>query len=485
MTRFWIDVLDSDNNRLGAGPISNPLSASEESVLDESGQVSAVVPATDTRTKELVDVGTRFRIVTENGARTIGLIRKRLTAAGQQPTITLQGPDLLSELVGYTSGWFSIYRDEDTNTVVLPNIISGTGWSLGSVDAGLGNYAGILNGMSRLAMIQKVREMKARHIRLGSTVRTLDFGAFGADSGVILTNVDHHRVAQEGNTSIAIVDTLERAVDNWGVVNRLTAWGAGEDDGYSRLKVTLQDVPVSDPRAANIRIAKGLRGMATTQTTGSSGPVVNVVSSAGFADNQQIFIGNAADYSDPRQVNIVVVDVPNGTQIQINENVAVTTVGTDVIAWPQYYIEDAALYAVEPREDTIVWPEIDVVDRGSPNPAWVPAARALYDRAAAHLNWFKQPQTTYTAGVMRLPDTVRVGDKVRLRYKGVVAVEGGVLEYVNIDTLLWVLRITRNWSGDGKETARLALSTIDRQRVDDAAIVAQTMGGLDSLKIRA
>jgi hypothetical protein len=498
MPRFVVEILDADEI-----PIGSPIPADSVTInerLDETGDITARIPATHARAISLVDAGKRIRVrilddALENESATfLGLIRKRgteLTAAG--PMRTIGGPGIMAELADSICGWWAMFDDVDTETVALTYFVeSNTGWSLGDVDAGLGNVSGTFNEDTRLTAIQKIRQRKGKHIRYGSTLRTLDFGSFGVSSGLRLTNVHHLLVDQESNTSIRILTALTLEEDLNEIVNHITGWGAGEDNGFIRTKVTLQDVPEDDAtRAPNIKVRKGLIGAETTTIAGSNVVTLKVTSSAGFGPGQQLFIGDKTDYSEPRLTNIYVVSVSDGTTIVVNRDDETGTIwppgaGEDVIAWPEYYIRNDASYADEPREDLKIASHIDVMGRDEPTDAqWEAAAKDLYDWLFSYMNQRREAQRTYRITVPSVPSSLHVGDTVRLVYSGIVIIEGVGVQWADIDEEdMYILSISRTYNANGSSSVGLEVSNLDRVMQQDALLVTGLLSDTGSIKVR-
>ena len=127
MTTFTIDLLDASNNPIGSGPLTNVLSVSAQEKLDEAGQVSFTVPATDDRVATDIDQADRFRVRLSSGAYIYGIIEKdTLDAASEQPTRTIVGANMLQELQQYSMGWWCFYASSNLNTVILPELVAGS-----------------------------------------------------------------------------------------------------------------------------------------------------------------------------------------------------------------------------------------------------------------------------------------------------------------------------------------------------------------------
>jgi hypothetical protein len=108
------------------------------------------------------------------------------------------------------------------------------------------------------------------------------------------------------------------------------------------------------------------------------------------------------------------------------------------------------------------------------------AANALYDAAAAWLERYSVRQDTYRVTCRKARTNIRPGDKVRLIYKGVIDREDGSSTYLDIDEVMWVMKVTEKIGLEGVTTA-LEISTVDKYQEDSATLV---LGALEAIEIR-
>lgn len=503
MTKICIDLLNSSLTVIGSGPLLNIISCSATEKLDEIGELSFSIPATDEKATYL-NTAHAFKIYASDGFTKTGIIRNRTLTPGEQPTLTVSGPDLLTELVDYTCGWLANYNadqgsgvyGEDINTVVFPDLLTGTGWSAGTVDASLGLLYGTFNSMTRLEAIQLLRQRVGKHIRQGTTERTLDLGAFGTAHGIRFENFKRILRDQDNSTTAMLIDSLEEVTDKQEIVNLIIPFGAGEEGSYlisggdNWGKVRLYDMlgtgvyPTTD-----VQVRPGMRGKSTTTTTGGSGTSLAVTSSTGFRVGSRVFIGyktNADHASTVTWWTRTISSIPDGTHLVLSSgNYTGLAAGFDVVSDPQFYLYDSTEYAIAPREATVVFPDIDVVDRkslGTNIAQFVPAAYALYLRAKEYLTTHKASRKIYSMSPVTIPYNLRVGHTVRVEYHGKVKTDGAYINWVDVSADLYVLSTTRTYNGDGSTTATLEVSDVLRQREQDAAMLANSVGDISVIK---
>jgi hypothetical protein len=499
-----IDLLDSSDNLIGDGPLTNLISVSIAEKLDEIGEVSFSLPATDEKAIAYVGSAVRARVTAPDGYTATGIIRSRKSTISP-PVLNVSGPDLLAELSALTCGWLAVYNTnagggiygDDINSVVLVNLLTGSGWSAGSIDASLGLFYGSFNGESRFSALGMLRKRVGKHIRQGSTARTLDFGSFGTAHGYRLQNVAHILKAQDANANLGIVDALEVLQDRDEVCNLIIPFGAGEDGnflisgGYDWGKVRLVDLLQTGVYTiTDIKVRPGLRGVETTSAAGSSGTTLNVASTTGFRAGSRIFIGdktNADSAATYKWWATTIASITNSTQMQLSAALAAgLPAGANVISDPQYYLYDATAYAANPREATKSFSEIDVPNRKvSGNIAqFVPAAKALYDRAQAYLADHKTARSVYRVTPIKVPTDLRVGQTVRLDYHGKVTRNGVTQSWLDVAADLYVLSITRTYNADGSTTATLEISDVLSQRQSDGEMIAGLLGSQGVMQTR-
>jgi hypothetical protein len=481
MTTFTIDLLDASNNPIGDGPLQNVLSVSAQEKLDEAGQVSFTVPATDTRAATLIDQADRFRVRLSSGAFIYGIIEKdTLDAAIDQPTRTITGANMLRELSAYTMGWWCFYANSNINTVILPELVAGTGWTLGTIDAGLGTLYYRFDGDSRLAALIKIANNTGMHFRLGTAFRSIDFGEFGVSSGVTFQNVPDGRPAWD---DLVIIKSLQVISDRGPVVNRIYPWGAGQDGGdTNRAKVSLFHLTPGDSRWQYIKCKPGVRGATATVTAvGADGKQYITTETTGFFDNP---ITQLLWCYDPDALNLgcaydfVIDEVHAGADVLVRGSPTIPAEPASfpvyLISNPQLYIEDATAYADDPHEAVIIFSDVSLTNLSLG--AFESAASQLYYRAAQYLATHKVPQIAYAVSVFNCPDTLHVGDLVHVTYSGTVTRNGVTIDWVDVDTDLFVINITRQYNADGSTSATVEVSNLQRQTSDSTLAVAESAG---------
>lgn len=514
---FIIDLLDGSDVPIGDGPLINVLNVSVGESLDEAGQIQFSLPATDYRTARLLDIADKFRIRLhddrgiENDRFAYGLIGgDSIDAASDQPTRQVHGFDLLAELTNKAVGWWCFYENSDLNTVILPELLTDTNWSLGTVDAGLGTYTQRFDGDSRLAALIKITQQLGRHFRMGNTLRTLDFGAFSTVSPVRLTNVDHLLRAQDANAAIAIIGSLQLISDRATVIHRIYPWGAGDDGGNTdRSKVSLWYLPhagmfgitSTDSRWADIGITHGLRGSSSPITAvHDSGDTVNnlydVIDTTGFVGEnpgthvpyqQLAWVHDPDDLTQPLAFNFVTETVFDGTHLEVRGSPDLppppVAAGDLLIGNPQLYLQTADYNPDNPLEAVVIFNDVKTVSSNASHLAAV--APQLFMRAQRYLAVHAVPQRTYQVSVLRAPYTLRVGDKVRVIYRGAVTRRGVTVNWIDLDEELFIIKINRTYNADGSTSATIDVSNIDAQPIDDISALADNSGQVGAIAVNA
>ena len=505
---FIIDLLNGSDVPIGDGPLTNVLNVSVGEALDEAGQSQCGLPATDYRAATLIDQAAKFRVRFDDGTLVYGLIAgDTIDAASEQPTRQVQGFDLLAELGNKSIGWWCYYEASDINTVILPDVLTGTNWSLGTVEAGLGNFTQRFDGDSRLAaLIKLTQQSNGKHFRQGSTRRTLDFGSFGTVLPVRVTNVQHALRAQDANAAIAIIGSLQLTSDRAAVVHRIYPWGAGDDNGnVHREKVSLWYLPhagmfdpdgtvVTDARWANIGIAPGVRGAVTTITNvqdigDGTNNLYLVGSTAGFMTwpiQQLAWVRNPADLTQALGFNFVPAIIFDSTSLEVHgsPNIpAPAAAGDTLYGNPQLYLQTADYDPNDPREAVVIFNDVKSMSSNASDLSSV--APQLYLRAKRYLDTHSAPQRTYQLSVLRAPYTLRVGDKVRVIYRGAVTRRGVTVNWIDLDEELYLIKITRTFNADGSTAATLDVSNIDAQPLSDVSALADNSGQVGAIAVNA
>ena len=154
----------------------------------------------------------------------------------------VQANDLLQEMVAANCLFNREYSNQYLGTIVTNLLTLVSSWSGGSV-ANVGYTSTEFQGESVLNAIMNLAQGGNAHFRMGTTPRTLDFGTFGAASGVRCVGVDVLGPELEDNGDLAIISGIAITEEGSPVVNRLIAFGAG--DGEAQLNLSW--ATVTDP----------------------------------------------------------------------------------------------------------------------------------------------------------------------------------------------------------------------------------------------
>jgi len=243
---LWAEVYDADwQKRADAeGPV-NLVSASVTRVLDGCGTISFETLGTDERAIRLLTNEARVKIYVNDGGTIrqfcsgiIRKIRKSVSASGW--TRSYEGPDALDELKRKT---VLLNRQFQLNTVtdVATTLAAIAGWSVATETAISGELmTARFDGVSVLKALQRVVELKGYHLRekprpLSSFDRTLEIGLFGTDIG--LTCLTLAQAVDIGdNDAIALIESLQVALESEDVINWLLPLGGGEGEAALTLQ---------------------------------------------------------------------------------------------------------------------------------------------------------------------------------------------------------------------------------------------------------
>lgn len=157
-----------------------------------------------------------------------------------------------------------------------------------------------------------------------------------------------------------------------------------------------------------------------------------------------------------------------------------TVQNTTVNGQTVYYLEDATSVTAYGLKEKYVKVE-NIAPLSNASTAQALAGNALYTVAANYLERRKDPQQTYRVTVRGFRDyTVQPGDKIHIRYKGVLRDEGGeIVDYRDVNGDFWVLRVTERLGVEGY-AMDLEVSNLDRYPDDPAEVL---VGEIESLKL--
>ncbi|RLC72139.1 MAG: hypothetical protein DRI81_16780 [Chloroflexi bacterium] len=479
--RFVADILDASGNIVGPGPLFEILSVEVTEELDRGGQVAIVTPATDERVIDWVATNRKLRVRVREGTMATFIVQNMdYVGSGKTPTLRISGPDLLGELLYLTTGYNRTYNNLDLRTAVVgttatsTSLLGGTGWTQGTVE-NYGNVTIEYDAQTRLAALITLAEQLGRHIRQGSTEQTLDFGLFGSSSGCRITNVHHALLRQSSKEAkLAYVAQAQIGTISADIENRILPLGKSKFD--------MRDATNA---SANIKVRAGQGPLgATTLITANIGPGTNPIpvtagTGTNFTVGEEIWIGVSATWATAHEVATVQNVAANSITLTAGTAVA-HSIGDNVLQRPQFYVEDTASQAsYGVRENTAQFNWIGPID-ATILADRQQAADMLYAAVNARLTRHSESYRSYILSqVVNLPYDLRVGEKVRLTYRGNVKAWGENVFFIDIDDEFYVIKITRKFAATGAETASVAVANVSRPTPNNTNLV---LYNLDTLR---
>ena len=476
-----IDVLDS-GAVTGSGPLFDVMAAQVTTELDKAGAVSVSVPAVSARAMALVATETEIHVRTLDGIVGRGLLQTWNTTGGAQPVFTLSGPDLLGELSRLMTGYGATYDEAAVaasvigTTATATSLLGGTGWTQGavSIDADVTPTTITFEANTRLNALVTLSKHLGHHFRQGTTPRTLDFGVFGADSGIRILNPSPVRVGMAGNDLQGYISQIAVSNVSADLENKSFPLGKNKFDMRDATN-TITDIEV--------QAQFGPEGFDTTSDDATSGAVIPVTATTdgarSFRVGEYIWIGDADDWTDTHEYGVI-KSISAGVSITLETDLGnAYASGQDVIQRPQFYIVDAASVAsYGTREACPVFSWIGSADKSEDITIQQQAAKTLYYAAQARMTRYSQPYQAYAIGqVLDLPLALRVGQKVRVKYVGQAGPGAGV--YLDVDDDFYVLKITRTWDGKGTGGRRglcsLEVANVSRPMPNNALIAVYNL----------
>ena len=468
MNYLTVDVLDSGALQ-GSGPLYNILQAQVTTELSKAGQVAITVPATDTRAIALLSNGLELHLKTEFNTVARGLLQSLSVLQGDVPAYQLTGLDLLGELNYLNTGYNRVYNKVATSAAIIgtdataTSLLGGTGWTQGTVtiDVDATPHTSNFNGATRLAALIQLAKEIGHHFRQGATARELDFGIFGADSGIRIINVPNAGAQLPRSTDQAYVGTLTVLTISADIENKIFPLGqTGFDLRYC--DTTNGTTAISDIKCeAN----QGPTGYTTTTDDSTSGAIVPCTATTGFIVGAEVFIGDADDWTQDHEVGII-ESISAGVSITFTADVLNSyAAAVDVIQNPQFYITDATSVAANgTREGCPVFGWIKSFQGNADADLEQQAQEALYLTSQAHLLRYKDAYESYELGnIYGLPLDLLVGQKVKVRFQGSTGVFGGT-SYLNVNDDFYVMKITRTFSANSGPLGicKLAVANVSR-----------------------
>lgn len=411
---FRIDLLDPTTRmKVGDFPISTATQVTRSEGLDRIGKWQFDLPVTD---PALADIeGKDFAVYWLYRGETYFLgecsYLDHGVDAGRAVQVTASGRlrDLQRQTVlqrGFDGA------TDDVNDVLSTIVPLRAGWGLGAVDTVAKAapmdfwYETIFDGVALLA------STFGQHFREGGSPRTLDFGAFGQESGLLAVGGEELQLPPEfyGNPEVCPVDTLSVAYQSSQIVNRLIPFGG----------------------------AVGVATIDLRETT---------VTQAGYP------VRNA--------------NLPGGGKY--------------------YYIDDptsVAQYGLTERR----FLRKDLRPISNSPAARRYAANVLYEAALASLLNLKDRQTIYDLSLAGwAPGRVRVGDKIRVLYRGVVETRSGSQAWLDIDEgggqgkPFYILEISETFGDGVSAQLKINENAVHEETVED--LLANTIRQFEQAQI--
>lgn len=181
------------------------------------------------------------------------------------PMLRVSGPSLLRELA-YRNTLLGRKFNDLTTTQFLTSdtwaLLAGSGWVTNAVDGGLKNISARFDGTSILNALLKCADINNAHIREVAG-RKIDYGVFGASSGVTLINAAAIGPDVDSNPNIGIIKSIKVTEDSQNLINSVIPVGSGEGNnqfalGNGTVTLTTRNTGAGDPY--NVSTATGPNG---------------------------------------------------------------------------------------------------------------------------------------------------------------------------------------------------------------------------------
>lgn len=244
----------------GSGPIRAILSAEYEVALDRIGGWSMTVAATDANAS-LLTMGREVRLYREGeGLVYRGFVDKAETQVSESGELTVVASGLsTAEALLWANTLLGRAFNGTALSSVVSTLLTGTGWSAGSLDVPSTTLLARYDGLSRWAALQKAADVFGLHLREDPYNLEADIGAFGTSSGVTFQNVGQVSPVLRENTLLYPVQSLQvedEASDLW---NSIVPLGGG--DTLNQLTLRYATRSVAGGFAYDVQSAAGPDGL--------------------------------------------------------------------------------------------------------------------------------------------------------------------------------------------------------------------------------
>ena len=237
--RLAVDVYDLAGNRLGSGPIVGILEAEYGQRLDEIGDWSLTVAATETNADQLVR-GREVRIRREGeGLLFRGMIDVPEVTVGADYDLRLRVSGLsVAEQLVWSNTLLGLTFSGDTVAAAVAALIAGTGWTAGTIDAGT-LVSARFDGVSAWNALREVAKLQGWHVREDNRSRIVHLGEVGTASGLVVRSVEHP------DTDLAVVPlaALRITGEDQELWNTAVPLGAGEGVNVLTLEHSSRTTP--------------------------------------------------------------------------------------------------------------------------------------------------------------------------------------------------------------------------------------------------
>ncbi len=480
---LWIDVYDSSNNKLGPGPLFNPIGWRNVRRLSRAGEFSVSFPATDMRLHEIQDDGypllhsDRYlycygildgavALIGAGWVKNIELSR----SGGAVPTIAVSGPDLLGELrkaTVYDQDRPYQYSIEDSDSAPA-DLMDGFAvtpfmpddWTITGGDPTATNVTAKFVHASLLSALIDVGSKIGEFFRLGSSNNGRNLVWIGppssfADCG-IRAELSVDPVAAEGNSDICIITNVSEIKDSWDLYTRVFVFGAGS--GHDRLDL-----------AAVTHWPDGDRLRSTITAISGDGTTVSVTTS----EDHEVIVGEVIEIFGTVNYdgNYTVDTVPTTTTLTYLS--AATGSETAGYLYGDYFhdldgeehffnrletsLENRDARTLYGRHHTsLQFKEISPISNSDADIS--AAANALLAQAYSWLRERSTPARFYRLAVAKLDALILPGQTIHVVAKRYI----DNLAYINIDTDLTILEASTEIGNGGVRTTSLVVATVDR-----------------------
>lgn len=140
---------------------------------------------------------------------------------------------------------------------------------------------------------------------------------------------------------------------------------------------------------------------------------------------------------------------------------------------PVWYISDPASITAYGQSQRVI--KFDGIKPLSNSTAdRVNAANTLYDAAVAYIQRMKEPLKSYGLSLTGVKVNLMPGDKLAVRYEGLVMREGVAVDYASINESMWMMEVGESFGLEGA-AVDLQVSSVDRAAGDVAATIVEAL----------